>query len=45
MKELAIVFVALLCSLWMGYSVILLFKLFILILSEALKALPRRRNE
>ena len=45
MKTACIVFVALFCSLWIGYSMILFFKLFILVLSEILKALPGGVNE
>lgn len=37
-----IIFVSIGCALWVGYSIILLFKLIVLILSEALKALLGR---
>ncbi len=46
MKTIAVVFVCIVCSLWIGYSIILLFKLFILILSEVLKSIiPRDKKE
>jgi len=42
MEIIGIYFIALGCALWIGYSIMLLFKLIILILSKALKALLGR---